>query len=187
METIAAMATAGFGGGIGIIRISGEEAFAVADRLFRPKNGTKRVAEMPSHTVHYGYIYDEEEIIDEVLLLVMRGPKTYTCEDVVEIDCHGGSLVMQRILQRVFQCGARPAEPGEFTKRAFLNGRMDLSQAESVIDVINAKSALALKSSVQQLKGSVAEKIRLLRAEILEEIAYMEAAMDDPEHYSLDG
>ncbi len=187
METIAAMATAGFGGGIGIIRISGEEAFAVADRLFRPKNGTKRVAEMPSHTVHYGYIYDEEEIIDEVLLLVMRGPKTYTCEDVVEIDCHGGSLVMQRILQRVFQCGARPAEPGEFTKRAFLNGRMDLSQAESVIDVINAKSALALKSSVQQLKGSVAEKIRLLRAEILEEIAFMEAAMDDPEHYSLDG
>ncbi len=187
METIAAMATAGFGGGIGIIRISGEEAFAVADRLFRPKNGTKRVAEMPSHTVHYGYIYDEEEIIDEVLLLVMRGPKTYTCENVVEIDCHGGSLVMQRILQRVFQCGARPAEPGEFTKRAFLNGRMDLSQAESVIDVINAKSALALKSSVQQLKGSVAEKIRLLRAEILEEIAYMEAAMDDPEHYSLDG
>ncbi len=186
-DTIAAIATAMSNSGIGIVRISGEEAFLIADRIFRPKKGEKKVSEMESHTVHYGYIMDGEETIDEVLLLVMRAPKTYTCEDVVEIDCHGGILVMRRLLDTVLKYGARPAEPGEFTKRAFLNGRIDLSQAESVIDVINAKNDLALKSSVSQLKGSVLEKIRDIRQTLLHELAFIESALDDPEHYSLDG
>ncbi|MCD8148644.1 MAG: tRNA uridine-5-carboxymethylaminomethyl(34) synthesis GTPase MnmE [Clostridiales bacterium] len=186
-DTIAAIATAMSNSGIGIIRISGEEALAVADRMFTPKQGNKRVSEMTSHTIHYGYIRDGEEIIDEVLLLIMRAPRTYTREDVIEIDCHGGILVMKRILETAFRCGARPAEPGEFTKRAFLTGRIDLSQAESVIDVINAKSDLALKSSVSQLRGSVSEKIREIRDSILHELAFIESALDDPEHYTLEG
>ncbi len=186
-NTIAAIATAMSNSGIGIIRISGEESFVVADRMFMPKQGKKMVSEMDSHTIHYGYIRDGKEIIDEVLLLVMRAPRTYTREDVVEIDCHGGVLVMKRILETAFHCGARPAEPGEFTKRAFLNGRIDLSQAESVIDVINAKNDLALKSSVSQLCGSVSEKIREIRDNLLYELALIESALDDPEHYTLDG
>lgn len=186
-DTIAAIATAMSNCGIGIVRISGDEAFEVADRIFHPKKGEKKVSQMDSHTVHYGYIIDGDETIDEVLLLVMRGPKTYTCEDVVEIDCHGGVLVMRRLLETVLKYGARPAEPGEFTKRAFLNGRIDLSQAESVIDVINAKNDLALKSSVSQLKGSVLEKIKEIREILLHELAFIESALDDPEHYSLDG
>ncbi|MCC8150207.1 MAG: tRNA uridine-5-carboxymethylaminomethyl(34) synthesis GTPase MnmE [Lachnospiraceae bacterium] len=186
-DTIAAIATAMSNSGIGIIRISGEEALTVADRMFTPKQGDKKVSEMNSHTIHYGYIRDGEEIIDEVLLLVMRAPRTYTREDVVEVDCHGGILVMKRILETAFHCGARPAEPGEFTKRAFLNGRIDLSQAESVIDVINAKNDLALKSSVSQLRGSVSEKISEIRESILHELAFIESALDDPEHYTLEG
>lgn len=185
-DTIAAIATAMSNSGIGIVRISGEEAFEVADRIFHPKKGTKKVSEMQSHTVHYGYIKDGDEVVDEVLLLVMRGPKTYTCEDVVEIDCHGGVLVMKKLLETVLKYGARPAEPGEFTKRAFLNGRIDLSQAESVIDVINAQNDLALKSSVSQLQGAVLEKIREIRSVILHELAFIESALDDPEHYTLD-
>ena len=157
-DTIAAIATAVSNSGIGIIRISGEEALNVADRIFRPKKGDRKVSDMESHTVHYGYVTDGEEVIDEVLLIVMRAPKTYTCEDVVEIDCHGGVLVIKRLLETVLKYGARPAEPGEFTKRAFLNGRIDLSQAESVIDVINAKNDMALKSSVSQLRGAVSGK-----------------------------
>lgn len=186
-DTIAAIATAVSESGIGIIRISGDEAFQVADCIFRPKKGNKKVSGMASHTIHYGYIADGSEIIDEVLLLVMRGPKTYTCEDIVEIDCHGGILVMHRILETVLKYGARPADPGEFTKRAFLNGRIDLSEAESVIDVINAKNDLALKSSVSQLRGAVLEQIRDIRAVILHELAYIESALDDPEHYTLGG
>lgn len=186
-DTIAAIATAMSNSGIGIIRISGDEALEVADRIFHPKKGKKKVSEMESHTVHYGYVMDQDEVIDEVLLMVMKAPKTYTCEDVVEIDCHGGSLVMKRLLETVLKYGARPAEPGEFTKRAFLNGRIDLSQAESVIDVINAKNEMALKSSVSQLQGAVLEKIRDIRAVILHELAFIESALDDPEHYTLDG
>ncbi len=186
-DTIAAIATAAASAGIGIIRISGPEAFEVADRVFQPKNGTGKVSGMDSHTVHYGYIVDGEETIDEVLLLVMRAPQTYTREDVVEIDCHGGTVVMRRLLDAVLKNGARPAEPGEFTKRAFLNGRIDLSQAEAVIDLINAKSDLALRSSLSQLKGSVLTQIRSIREELLHELAFLEAALDDPEHYSLDG
>ncbi len=186
-DTIAAIATAVSNSGIGIIRISGEEAFTVADRIFHPKKGTKKVSEMESHTIHYGYITDGEEWIDEVLLLIMRAPMTYTREDVVEIDCHGGVLVMKRLLETVLKYGARPAEPGEFTKRAFLNGRIDLSQAESVMDVINAKNDLALRSSVSQLRGSVREKIRNIRAALIHELAFIESAIDDPEHYTLEG
>lgn len=186
-DTIAAIATAMSHSGIGIVRISGEDALAVADRIFSPKRGKKMVSEMDSHTVHYGYIKDKNEVIDEVMLLVMRAPRTYTREDTVEIDCHGGVLVMKRILETVLKNGARPAEPGEFTKRAFLNGRIDLSQAESVIDVINAKNDFALKSSVSQLRGSVLKTVSELRADILHEVAFIESSLDDPEHISLDG
>lgn len=186
-DTIAAIATAMSNSGIGIVRISGDEAFEVADRIFKPKKGIEKVSEMDTHTIHYGYIMDDVDVIDEVMLLIMRAPKSYTCEDTIEIDCHGGVLVTKRILETVLKHGARPAEPGEFTKRAFLNGRIDLSQAESVIDVINAKNDFALKSSVSQLRGAVLEKIKEIRASVLHEIAFIESALDDPEHISLDG
>ena len=185
-DTIAAIATAMSSSGIGIVRISGEEAVLVADRIFEMKNH-KKLSEMPTHTIHYGHIHDEDEVIDEVMVLLMRGPKSYTREDTVEIDCHGGVYVMKRILETVIRHGARPAEPGEFTKRAFLNGRIDLSQAESVIDVIYSKNDFALKSSLSQLSGSVSGKIRDIRGTVLHEIAFIESALDDPEHISLEG
>ena len=186
-DTIAAIATAMTNSGIGIVRISGEEALQVADRVFAPKKGNKKVSDMDTHTIHYGYIKDGDEVIDEVMLLIMKAPRSYTTEDTVEIDCHGGILVMKKILETVLKYGARPAEPGEFTKRAFLNGRIDLSQAESVIDVINAKNDFALKSSVSQLRGSVLEKIKELRATVIHEIAFIESALDDPEHIDIEG
>lgn len=186
-DTIAAIATAMSNSGIGIVRISGDEALEVADRIFRPKKGSRKVSDMETHTIHYGYVVDDEEVVDEVMLLIMKAPRSYTCEDTIEIDCHGGVLVMKKILETVLKYGARPAEPGEFTKRAFLNGRIDLSQAESVIDVINAQNELALKSSVSQLQGAVLEKIKDIRAVVLHEIAFIESALDDPEHVSLDG
>lgn len=188
-DTIAAIATAMGNSGIGIVRISGDEAFLVADQVFKfcGKQSGKRVSDVESHTIHYGYVYDGNEIIDEVLLMAMRGPKSFTAEDTVEIDCHGGMLVTRRVLEAVLKSGARLAEPGEFTKRAFLNGRIDLSQAEAVIDVIQAKNTYALKSSVGQLRGSVSRKIKELRAKILYEIAFIESALDDPEHISLEG
>ena len=185
-ETIAAIATAMSSSGIGIIRISGDEAFDIIRKIFRKKSG-KNLEEIKSHVVHYGFIYDGDEKIDEVLVIFMKGPHSYTAEDTVEIDCHGGVLMMKKILETAIKYGARPAEPGEFTKRAFLNGRIDLSQAEAVIDVINAKNQYALKSSVSQLSGSVSEKIKNLREKILYEIAFIESALDDPEHISLDG
>ena len=186
-DTIAAIATAMSNSGIGIVRISGDEALEVADRIFRPKKGSRKVSDMETHTIHYGYVVDGEEVVDEVMLLIMKAPRSYTCEDTIEIDCHGGVLVMKKILETVLKYGARPAEPGEFTKRAFLNGRIDLSQAESVIDVINAQNELALKSSVSQLQGAVLEKIKDIRAVVLHEFAFIESALDDPEHVSLDG
>lgn len=186
-DTIAAIATAMSNSGIGIVRISGDEALDVADRIFRPKKGSRKVSDMETHTIHYGYVTDSDEVIDEVMLLIMKAPRSYTCEDTIEIDCHGGVLVMKKILETVLKYGARPAEPGEFTKRAFLNGRIDLSQAESVIDVINAQNELALKSSVSQLQGAVLEKIKAIRAVVLHEIAFIESALDDPEHVSLEG
>lgn len=186
-DTIAAIATAMTPSGIGIIRISGEGALEVIDRVYRSKTGKKVLSKEPSHTIHYGYICDGEEVIDEVMVLLMKAPNSYTREDTVEIDCHGGVLVMRRILEVVLRNGARPAEPGEYTKRAFLNGRIDLSQAESVIDIINSKNDFALKSSMQQLQGSLTRKIKEMRAEILHEIAFIESALDDPEHINIDG
>ena len=185
-DTIAAIATAMSSSGIGIIRISGEDAVTITEKIFRMKNG-KKLSEMPTHTIHYGHICDGEEVIDEVMVLLMRGPKSYTREDTVEIDCHGGVYVTRRVLETVIRYGARPAEPGEFTKRAFLNGRIDLSQAESVIDVIHAKNEFALKSSMKQLSGSVSNAIKEIRGTVLHEIAFIESALDDPEHISLDG
>lgn len=186
-DTIAAIATAMTNSGIGIIRISGEDAFPVIDRIYRSKNGKKTLSECKSHTIHYGYIYDKDEMIDEVMVLLMKAPNSYTREDTIEIDCHGGTLVMRRILETVLKNGARPAEPGEFTKRAFLNGRIDLTQAESVMDIISSKNDFALKSSMQQLNGALAEKIKEIRAKVIHEIAFIESALDDPEHISIDG
>ncbi|MDO4453217.1 MAG: tRNA uridine-5-carboxymethylaminomethyl(34) synthesis GTPase MnmE [Eubacteriales bacterium] len=186
-DTIAAISTAMSNSGIGIIRISGPEAFDVADRIYRSKKGTKKLQEQPSHTIHYGYIADGDEIIDEVLVMLMRGPRSFTAEDTVEVNCHGGVLAMKKVLETVIKYGARPAEPGEFTKRAFLNGRLDLSQAEAVMDIIQAKNQYALQSSLSQLKGSVLRPIKELREEILYQIAFIESALDDPEHISLEG
>ena len=198
-ETIAAICTGLTGSGINIIRISGEDAFSIADKVFRSVS-KKKVDEFSSFSVHYGYIVDNVgsvdntdnvdnayKTIDEVLLLKMQAPHSYTKEDVIEIDCHGGILVTKRILELILKNGARLAEPGEFTKRAYLNGRIDLSQAEAVIDIINAKSNLALKNSVRQLKGQVKDKIFELRERLISKTAYIEAALDDPEHISLDG
>lgn len=184
-DTIAAISTGMTSSGIGIVRISGTDAFAVADRMYRAKSG-KRLSDMPSHTIQYGFIADGSEIIDEVLVMLMRAPRSFTAEDTVEINCHGGVYAMKRILELAVKSGARLAEPGEFTKRAFLNGRIDLSQAEAVIDVIQAKNEYALKSSVSQLKGSVLKVIRALREKIIYEVAFIESALDDPEHISLD-
>ena len=158
-DTIAAIATAMTNAGIGIVRISGEESFTVIDRIYRSKRGDKILSKMPSHTVHYGYIYDEDKMIDEVMVLILKAPNSYTAEDTVEIDCHGGALVTRKVLETVIKYGARVAEPGEFTKRAFINGRIDLSQAESVMDLINAKNDFALESSIHQLHGDVKIKI----------------------------
>ena len=186
-DTIAAIATAMTPSGIGIVRISGEDALTIIQKIYRSPKNRKNLFECSSHTIHYGYIYDGDEMIDEVMVLLMKAPNTYTREDTVEIDCHGGVFVMKRILETVIKYGARPAEPGEFTKRAFLNGRIDLSQAESVIDVIQSKNEFALKSSLNQLKGAVLQNIKAIRGNIIHEIAYIESALDDPEHISMDG
>lgn len=186
-DTIAAIATGMSNSGIGIVRISGPEAVETAEKVYRSKNGNKRLAEQKTHTVHYGYIYDDGEMIDEVMVLIMRGPNSFTAEDTVEIDCHGGMLVMKKILEAVLKNGARAAEPGEFTKRAFLNGRIDLTKAEAVMDLIQSENEYALKSSVNQLKGKVYDKIKELREKIIYEIAFIESALDDPEHISTEG
>ena len=186
-ETIAAIATALSPAGIGIIRISGEDALAVADRVFAAADGKKKLAGQKGYTVHYGHIVEDGEVIDEVLALVMRSPHSYTTENSVEFQCHGGLLVLRRIPSAILRNGARMAEPGEFTKRAFLGGRIDLSQAEAVMDLINAKNDYARKSSVRQLSGSLSEKIKDLRSRIIYESAYIESALDDPEHISLEG
>lgn len=183
-DTIAAISTGMTNSGIGIVRISGEEAFQIIDRIY---SGKQKLSEVPSHTIHYGFIKDEGGVIDEVLVSVMKAPGTFTGEDTVEINCHGGTFVVKKVLETVIRNGARPAEPGEFTKRAFLNGKMDLSQAEAVIDVINSQNEYALKSSVGQLRGSVKVKIGKIREEILYHTAFIETALDDPEHISVDG
>ena len=185
-DTIAAISTAMNNSGIGIIRISGDDAFRILGDIFRPANPKKDMTQVSGHTIHYGYIMNGTDIVDEVLVMVMKAPHTYTREDTVEINCHGGMFVMQRVLELVLSSGARTAQPGEFTKRAFLNGRIDLTQAEAVIDVINAENDFALESAVTQLKGSVSDIIRAKRGILLEQIAFIEAALDDPEHYELD-
>lgn len=187
-DTIAAIATGMNQGGIGVIRVSGEKAIPIVDSVFVPKRKGKEIRYLSTYTAAYGNIIDEQHnIIDEVIVLVMKAPATYTKEDVVEIDCHGGMHVMQQILHILIQRGARLADPGEFTKRAFLNGRIDLSQAESVMDLISAKSDLAAKTAVSQLKGSLKNKIISLRDVLIHKVAYIESALDDPEHYDLDG
>ena len=187
-DTIAAVATAMSDSGIGIVRVSGEQSIAIVDKIYRNKKGEKCLSGYASHTIHYGFIVDEKEsVIDEVMVSVMKAPRSYTAEDTVEINCHGGVLIVQKILSMTLAAGARTAEPGEFTKRAFLNGRIDLSRAEAVMDLIHAKNEFALQSSVKQLKGAVFEKIKGLRESILYEIAFIESALDDPEHISLDG
>ncbi len=187
-DTIAAIATAISDAGIGIIRVSGDEAVSIVHNIYRDKNQKDVLEHYQSHTIHYGFIITESgDIIDEVMVSVMKAPHSYTMEDTVEINCHGGTLMMKKILMEVIRAGARMAEPGEFTKRAFLNGRIDLSRAEAVMDLIHAKNEFALKTSVKQLKGSVSDKIKTLRDQILYEIAFIESALDDPEHISLDG
>lgn len=188
-DTIAAIATAMSDSGIGIIRVSGDDAVMIVDKIYR-NSGQKRIlTTYVTHTIHYGFIIEEEDesVIDEVMVTVMKAPRSYTTEDTVEINCHGGILMMRKILDTVLKAGARIAEPGEFTKRAFLNGRIDLSRAEAVMDLIQARNEFALQSSVKQLKGSVSDKIKSLREDILYEIAFIESALDDPEHISLDG
>ena len=185
-DTIAAISTSTMSnGGISIVRVSGSEAVNIADTVFKSKKNIK-LADVKSHTVHFGIITDGQSEIDEVLAIVMRAPNTYTREDVVEIDCHGGILVTKKVLDALLSAGARLAEPGEFTKRAFLNGRIDLSQAEAVIDVINAKNDYALKSSVNQLDGKLSAKIKEIREILLNNVAFIEAALDDPEHFNID-
>ncbi len=186
-DTIAAISTAVSASGIGIIRVSGAQAMEIADRVYRSKIKDKKLTDVPTHTIHYGHICDGEEIIDEVLVMVMRAPRTFTGEDTVEIDCHGGIYAMKKVLDTVLKQGARIADPGEFTKRAFFNGRLDLSQAEAVMDVIQSKNRYALKNSIQQLKGSVKSKIEKIRKKIIRELARIESALDDPEHMSLEG
>ena len=183
-DTIAAIATGMTPSGIGIIRVSGEDAFSIASSVFRKKNN-KPLAKYEDHRAYFGYIYDNDRVLDEVILLVFKGPNSYSGEDTVEIQCHGGILVMNRILELCINSGARCAKPGEFTKRAFLNGKMDLSEAEAVMDVISSKNDLALKNSVKQLNGSLYRKITEIREKILYETAFIESALDDPEHFDL--
>ncbi len=185
-DTIAAISTAVSPSGIGIVRMTGSEAVTIADKVYRGKK-EKKLVDQKSHTIHYGYIVDGEDMIDEVLVMLMKGPHTYTGEDTVEINCHGGVYVVRRILETLIQYGARPAEPGEFTKRAFLNGRLDLSQAEAVGDLISSQNEYALKNSIGQLRGNIKKTISNIRNKIIYNTAFIETALDDPEHISVDG
>lgn len=201
-ETIAGIAS-GMGGGISIIRISGENALKVAGRVFRTKKYLSDLQKeekeniiwkndyfekKETHTVHYGFIVnDQEEILDEVIVVLMKEPNSYTKEDVVEIDTHGGNYVVKKILNELLHHGARLAEPGEFTKRAFLNGRIDLSQAEAVMKLISSQNDFSYQSALNQLEGEVSQYIEVTRQDILHQLGYIEAALDDPEHISLDG
>ncbi|ABO68775.1 MULTISPECIES: tRNA uridine-5-carboxymethylaminomethyl(34) synthesis GTPase MnmE [Geobacillus] len=182
-DTIAAISTPMGEGAIAIVRLSGDEAVEIADRLFRSPTG-KQLKDVPSHTIHYGHIVDPKSgrIVEEVMVSVMRAPKTFTREDVVEINCHGGFVSVNRVLQLVLANGARLAEPGEFTKRAFLNGRIDLSQAEAVIDLIRAKTDRAMNVALQQMEGRLSKLIRELRQTILETLAHVEVNIDYPEY-----
>lgn len=185
-NTIAAIATPMTNSGIGVIRISGDQAFDIIYKIFRPEK-QKNMKEVLSYTAHYGHVYDGDQLLDECIVLIMKGPHSYTAEDVAEIQCHGGVVVMKKILEAVFKAGAVPAEPGEFTKRAFLNGRIDLSKAEAVMDLIQSKNEFAMESSLKQLSGILGKKITDLRKQLIHSVAFIESALDDPEHYSVDG
>lgn len=186
-DTIAAISSAAGNSGIGIIRVSGDEAIEIVDKIFKSNKKDKKLCDVDTHTVNYGHIVDGDKTLDQVLVIVMRNPHSYTGEDTVEIDCHGGMLILKKVLDLVIKNGAKVAEPGEFTKRAFMNGRIDLSQAEAVMDLINSKNDFALNSSMEQLKGAVSNKIKDIRSDIIYHIAFIESALDDPEHISLDG
>ena len=186
-RTIAAISGGLTMSGICIVRMSGAESLQIADKVFYGGRKTPPVTAFQTHTLHHGYIMEDHQAVDEVLLSVMRSPKSYTGEDVVEINCHGGSTAAEKILELLLKSGADLAEPGEFTRRAFLNGRMDLSRAEAVADVIASQNGFSLKASVAQLRGSVEKEVRALRETILDEVALIEAALDDPEHYELTG
>ena len=185
-DTIAAIATGLSNSGIGIIRVSGDEAINIVNKIYKNKNNEHSLYKYKSHTIHYGFIYDNDNVIDEVMVSVFIAPYSFTTEDTVEINCHGGIYVLKKILELVLKNGARIAEPGEFTKRAFLHGRIDLTKAEAVMDMIHAENDFALKSSMRQLSGELSEKIKKLRDKIIYEIAFIESALDDPEHISLD-
>lgn len=187
-RTIAAIATGMTESGIGVIRISGKDAVAIGDKLFRNPAGKKTLANAVSHMMQYGYVTDGEEkenMVDEVMAVVMKAPRSFTGEDVVEIQCHGGVLVMNKILDAALLAGAKLAEPGEFTKRAFLNGRIDLTRAEAVMDVIHSKNEYALKAGISQLQGNLFRTVKEFRSSLIYEIAFIESALDDPEHFDL--
>lgn len=187
-DTIAAIATGLTDSGIGIVRISGTDAIEVGNRIFKLPSGRRILSRAVSHMLYYGFAVDDGEdlVIDEVMAVVMASPRSFTGEDTVEIQCHGGVYVMKKILDTALKCGARLAEPGEFTRRAFLNGRMDLSMAEAVMDVIQSQNKYALASSVNQLRGALSDKIKSLRSKVLYEIAFIESSLDDPEHFDLE-
>ena len=182
-ETIVAISTSYTAGAISIVRLSGDDAIDIVNKSFKGKDLTK----VNTNTINYGHIYDGKEMLDEVMVSVMRAPKTYTKEDVVEINCHGSILASKKILETVISHGAILAEPGEFTKRAYLNGRIDLAKAESVADFIASKNNLSMQTSFKQLKGDLSNKINQIRSTILESNAFIEAALDDPEHIEIAG
>ncbi|OCA82182.1 tRNA uridine(34) 5-carboxymethylaminomethyl synthesis GTPase MnmE [Bacillus sp. FJAT-27225] len=182
-DTITAISTPMGEGAIAIVRLSGDEAFTIADKVFRSPGG-KSLVKVPSHTIHYGHLIDPKtgSVVEEVMVSAMRGPRTFTREDVIEINCHGGLVSVNRVLQLVLNNGARLAEPGEFTKRAFLNGRIDLSQAEAVMDLIRAKTDRAMNVALGQMEGRLSRLIKKLRQEILEVLAHVEVNIDYPEY-----
>ncbi len=187
-DTICAIATAMIDAGIGIIRVSGEKSIDIVSKLYIDAKGDFSLNNYQSHTINYGFIVDENKNkIDEVMVSVMKAPRTYTREDVVEINTHGGRIIMETIINLLISNGCRLAEPGEFTKRAFLNGRIDLTRAEAVMDLISAQNAFAMKNSELQLDGALFKRIDSLRKEILYEMAFIESAIDDPENYDLTG
>jgi len=187
-DTIVAIATSPGESGIGIIRVSGNDSINIIDKIYINKYKKHTLLSYKSHTIHYGFIIDEESnIIDEVMISIMKSPNTYTKEDVVEINCHGGIRICRNILELVIRSGARIAEPGEFTKRAFLNGRLDLTRAEAVMDIIRANSDIAIKSSIKHIRGSLYDKLNNICSVLLYEIAFIESALDDPDNISTEG
>lgn len=189
-DTIAAISTAVSDAGIGIVRVSGPEVFSIVQKIFRNHSGKCEIASWKANTIHHGFIHalsDPSDITDEVLISIMKAPHSYTTEDTIEINTHGGVYVIQKVLETVLAAGARLAEPGEFTKRAFLGGRIDLSRAEAVMDLISSRNEFARRSALSQLEGSVADKISDIRSKILYQTAFIESALDDPENYSTEG